>query len=118
MDICGIVNFIKLSKMSSLASNYFLILPQKTKAQFLKENTVPIISSSVSEMASIGSGGSVCMVCIAKSLEKNSAVFNNAQKLTAIFNKAIGRTWNKPSKQKRHCAKLDHSSNFFCYNKL
>ena len=106
--------------MSSAVCNYVLALPQMTKAQFLLENTIPVISSSVSEMKSIGSGGSLCIVCVAKSLEKNSAVFHNPQKLTVILNKALGTTWNKPSKQKRHCEtleSLDHSSSFFCNNK-
>ena len=72
------MNFRNFSmKVSSSACNYFLTLPEKSKVQFLRENTVPIMSSCVSETDSINSGGAVCMLCLARSLETKSPVFHN-----------------------------------------
>ena len=68
-------------------------------------------------MDTIGVKGAVCMVCIVKNLELDVALLKNELRVRQIVNRAIGKTWSKPSKQKKHNTSNSHEVQHFCTSK-
>ena len=84
---------------------------------FLKENPSLTIEEAVNSMNSIPEKGSLCMVCVVKSITEDPSAALTSHRLMIILNRSIGKTWNKPSKQKKHTDSNAHEKGYFCSTK-
>ena len=96
---------------------FWLSFDTKEKHFFLKKHHDSIIKAAVDTMNTIGVKGAVCMVCIVKNLELDVALLKNELRVRQIVNRAIGKTWSKPSKQKKHNTSNSHEVQHFCTSK-
>ena len=57
------------------------------------------------------------MVCIVEALERDPTALQNELHIKQIINSSVGKTWNKPSKQKKHNTTNKHKFPSFCKSK-
>ena len=95
----------------------WLSFSAKEKNQFLAKNLKPKLETALDATDAIPEKGGTCMVCIVEALECNPNALQNELKLKQIINGSVGKTWNKPSKQKKHNTTNKHELPFFCKTK-
>lgn len=105
--------------MSEEIRTFFASLPQSNRKAFFKEHPCKVIEDAVEQTEYLDTvpGAGVCLICIVQSLEKDASPMKDANRLSVVINKFVGKTWQKPSKQKRHNEKSKHSISHFCTTK-
>ena len=68
-------------------------------------------------MDKIPTGGSVCLICVAKALNSDICAMQDSDKITEVLNRSLGKTFGKPSKQKTHNSRAKHERPHFCSSK-
>ena len=97
----------------------FAALPFARRSAIFKQHSCKIIADAVEDTENLGTvtSAGVCLVCILGSLEEDANPLKHVDKLSGIINKFVGKTWQKPSKQKRHSEKSGQSIPHFCTTK-
>ena len=105
--------------MSEEIRTFFAALPLSNRNAFFKEHPCKVIEDAVEQTKNLDmvAGAGVCLICIVQSLEEDASPMKDADKLSVVINKFVGKTWQKPSKQKRHNDKSKHSIPHFCTTK-
>ena len=79
-----------------------------------KEHSTSEIFAAIDSMDEIPTGGSVCVICVAKTLNSDVSAMQDSDEIAEVLNRSLGKTFGKPSKQKTHNSRAKHEHPHFC----